>query len=380
MSKEELVACFLKDDAPLFHTGKLDGIIFPMTRTEAHQTKTPHIICRIYAFSEGEQYLIQKRAKDRAAHPNLYTDSASGHIRYHPHFDFPHIEQEAWRELDEEMGVQVVAGRLIDIHLEEFRSGGCELAYNFLALVTSECTPDPVETAPESGFRSRKELGAMLVDAPFVNITKEYWNRILKDNIATQFIEEFRNRSQPHQEAIKRDISSSAIGAMVGRFQPFHIGHLKLVQAIFKQVSFLKIGVGSAQYHDTPDNPFTYEERKQMILRALAAVGVSSDCFEVFPIPDLHDMAKWTAEVQQVFGEFDVFYSNNSWIRELFDRVGKNLGIPMKFDFNVLNGTRIRKMIFSQQSLKAVLPSEVIQYLEEIDAFSRFLEIYQNKA
>ncbi|MEM1589096.1 MAG: adenylyltransferase/cytidyltransferase family protein, partial [Candidatus Bathyarchaeia archaeon] len=46
-------------------------------------------------------------------------------------------------------------------------------------------------------------------------------------------------------------------GLFVGRFQPFHKGHLQAVKEILDEVDELVIVVGSAQYSHRIDNPFT---------------------------------------------------------------------------------------------------------------------------
>ena len=55
----------------------------------------------------------------------------------------------------------------------------------------------------------------------------------------------------------------------IGRFQPFHIGHLKVILEASKKYKKIIIGIGSSQYCNTIDNPFTYEERKLMIDESL---------------------------------------------------------------------------------------------------------------
>jgi len=49
-------------------------------------------------------------------------------------------------------------------------------------------------------------------------------------------------------------------GLFVGRFQPFHLGHLGVVKDILNEVDELVIVVGSAQYSHRIDNPFTQEK------------------------------------------------------------------------------------------------------------------------
>ena len=59
-------------------------------------------------------------------------------------------------------------------------------------------------------------------------------------------------------------------GLYVGRFQPFHLGHLRAIKAVLKEVDEIVIVIGSAQYSHNSNNPFTAGERLVMIRRALA--------------------------------------------------------------------------------------------------------------
>ena len=55
-------------------------------------------------------------------------------------------------------------------------------------------------------------------------------------------------------------------GFLIGRFQPFHLGHLEAVNFALSKVEQLYIAIGSSNKSNQPRNPFTVEERKQMIL------------------------------------------------------------------------------------------------------------------
>ena len=55
----------------------------------------------------------------------------------------------------------------------------------------------------------------------------------------------------------------------IGRFQPFHEGHLSVVKRALRDNDFLLIGIGSAEEDYLPDNPFTAGERWEMIRAAL---------------------------------------------------------------------------------------------------------------
>ena len=50
-------------------------------------------------------------------------------------------------------------------------------------------------------------------------------------------------------------------GLLIGRFQPFHLGHLNAVEYALKNVDILWIVVGSADKSHEYRNPFTAGER-----------------------------------------------------------------------------------------------------------------------
>ncbi len=58
-------------------------------------------------------------------------------------------------------------------------------------------------------------------------------------------------------------------GLLIGRFQPFHKGHLYVIGKIAEEVDEIIIGIGSAQKSHCLDNPFTAGERLMMIKKAL---------------------------------------------------------------------------------------------------------------
>jgi nicotinamide-nucleotide adenylyltransferase len=63
---------------------------------------------------------------------------------------------------------------------------------------------------------------------------------------------------------------------MVGRFQPFHIGHLALARQILGECDELVIAIGSAQFNFIEKDPFTAGERVVMIHGALAGATLNS--------------------------------------------------------------------------------------------------------
>ncbi|HVD07462.1 MAG TPA: adenylyltransferase/cytidyltransferase family protein, partial [Nitrososphaeraceae archaeon] len=82
-------------------------------------------------------------------------------------------------------------------------------------------------------------------------------------------------------------------GLMIGRFQPFHRGHLYLVQQILSECNELVIAIGSSQFNYTFSNPFTAGERIHMIHEALVEENVSLDKVYIIPIPNSENNSIW---------------------------------------------------------------------------------------
>ena len=56
------------------------------------------------------------------------------------------------------------------------------------------------------------------------------------------------------------------IGFLIGRFQPFHLGHLEAIKFALGKVEHLHVGIGSSNKSYEERNPFTADVRKKMIL------------------------------------------------------------------------------------------------------------------
>ena len=68
----------------------------------------------------------------------------------------------------------------------------------------------------------------------------------------------------------------------IGRFQPFHIGHLKVIKWILKKYDKVIIVIGTSQESNTDKNPFSIEERKEMINKTLKTENIEK--YEIIDI------------------------------------------------------------------------------------------------
>lgn len=83
---------------------------------------------------------------------------------------------------------------------------------------------------------------------------------------------------------------------LIGRFQPFHLGHEKLLKRALECAHYCIIVLGSSFQARTPKNPFTWQERADMIARTLPQADQARLVF--LPMRDYYNLAKWVAAVQ----------------------------------------------------------------------------------
>ncbi len=158
-------------------------------------------------------------------------------------------------------------------------------------------------------------------------------------------------------------------GLLIGRFQPFHLGHLEALQFALSKVEKLWIGIGSSNKSPEKNNPFTADERKEMILSSIS--DSISKKIQIFPIPDLDNHKKWIANIESIVPDFEVVFSNDELTQSLYSKLGKTVtSVPFK-QRETLSGTNIRQKILSDQDWKNLVPLGTKTVLENIDAKNR---------
>ena len=155
----------------------------------------------------------------------------------------------------------------------------------------------------------------------------------------------------------------------IGRFQPFHNGHLQLIAELTKSYEHIIIGVGSSQYSHTAENPFTYEERSEMITQALAEENINN--FSIIAIPDLHDPPHWVNHVTNLTPIFDIVITNNDFTTQLFKEKGYLIKHTPIYNRQEFSGREIRRRIREYEPWKELVPPVVYRYIIQIHGDQR---------
>jgi len=164
-------------------------------------------------------------------------------------------------------------------------------------------------------------------------------------------------------------------GLYVGRFQPFHIGHLEAIKYILKKVKELIIAIGSAQYSHTLENPFTSGERIIMIKNALIEAKIDLNQLYLIPVPDVNVHSTWVSHLISFVPSFDVVFTNEPLTSRLFKEANFKVEPIPFFHRELYSATEIRRRILKGENWEVLLPKSVVKFLKEIDGIGRILEL-----
>ena len=155
---------------------------------------------------------------------------------------------------------------------------------------------------------------------------------------------------------------------VLGRFQPLHRGHCHLIHhaAAYRDQHqpemTLRVMVGSSNREPSPFNPWTWEERIEMIISWLESENILNH--EVLAVPDLGDEERWVEHAEHWHGRSGVLVTSNESTRELYARAGWNVEMFGLENRDSLEGWRIRetlKMLVnsSKEEITAIMSSSV---------------------
>lgn len=151
----------------------------------------------------------------------------------------------------------------------------------------------------------------------------------------------------------------------IGRFQPFHKGHIYCVKKLLKSFDEVIIVVGSAQESRTKKNPFTAGERVEMIRLSFKS---ELSRILILPVPDINNHPYWVSHILSYVPKFDEVYSNNELVLELFKEKGfsvKEIGL---FKRKQYEGSKIRFLLNKSNHLwKKFVIKKVSTFIESLN-------------
>ena len=129
--------------------------------------------------------------------------------------------------------------------------------------------------------------------------------------------------------------------------------------------------VGYRQFKQTfgKDNPFSAEERKEMILSSIDES--MKDRISIYSIPDLDNHLKWIEKIDTIVPKFEIIFSNDKLTQHLYSKRSVTvLSIPF-LNREKLSGTNIRNLIKSDQKWDDLVPDGTKNFLVTTSAKDR---------
>lgn len=174
--------------------------------------------------------------------------------------------------------------------------------------------------------------------------------------------------------------SQEKTALLIWRCQPAHFWTLDaLRQAASHWITKVLFWIGSADKEYTENNPFTFNERYDMlgIYSNMINDILSFDPKDVYPITDFGDDKLWSNYIIKHLPKFDYVITWNPHVKKIFENLWFpviNLEIRVPIKASIIR-TQIR--MENKQVLLESIPQEIIDYLDKIDAFERFKKIYK---
>ncbi|MCE7742327.1 MAG: nicotinamide-nucleotide adenylyltransferase [Candidatus Heimdallarchaeota archaeon] len=159
----------------------------------------------------------------------------------------------------------------------------------------------------------------------------------------------------------------------LGRFNPPHKGHIHAIEHILEQpdIDEIIILIGSGEKAYSIKNPFTGGERLEM-LTTLVRKRFDITKFYIASIPDVNRNTIWPANVIDLVPSFDVVFTNNPLVIELFAKLAhkevREVPLASRSDFK---GKEIRKQMIKGGNWEKSVPEEVVKLISKFDGVKR---------
>lgn len=135
---------------------------------------------------------------------------------------------------------------------------------------------------------------------------------------------------------------SQSTAVFLGRFQPFHIGHMSIVERILTDYQRLLLVIGSAEKSGTDENPWTLQEREE-IIRASIPLELQ-ERMDIVWLDDVPDDDEWCENFKKILLSESILFTGNEWVRDICARHGIQTEWIDSYEIDI-SGTRIREMI-----------------------------------
>lgn len=159
----------------------------------------------------------------------------------------------------------------------------------------------------------------------------------------------------------------------LGRFNPPHKGHIYAIEYILEQTDIdeIIILIGSGEKAYSLKNPFTGGERLEMVTTIIRN-HFNINQFYITAIPDINRNTIWAANVIDLVPSFEVVFTNNPLVQQLFSNLGKKevREIPLN-NREEFSGKIIREKMMNEEEWKGLVPEIILPLIDQYKGVNR---------
>jgi bifunctional NMN adenylyltransferase/nudix hydrolase len=169
----------------------------------------------------------------------------------------------------------------------------------------------------------------------------------------------------------------------IGRFQPLHNAHVEIAKRAAELAEKVIVVVGSANQPRTFKNPFTSEERENLIYDSL--MGLETDLIVEHNYDTIYNDDAWAVRVQNIVNSHTKPEDNIAIIGHKKDETSFYLDMFPQWELvevplvEELSATQIRNLYFNKEFnpnfIRGVVPSTVLDYLLDFAKTEQYQQI-----
>lgn len=181
------------------------------------------------------------------------------------------------------------------------------------------------------------------------------------------------------------------VAVLIGRFQPFHHGHATLLQLALETAEQIVVVLGSSFHARSTKNPFSWQERADMIRATLSAA--ERDRVSFIAVRDYYDDHRWASaiktKVEQLYPDarrialIGHFKDASSYYLNRFPQ----WQLVAAEQLLAIDATIIRKVLFEAEDMRVsldviahYLPASIRQYLKAWSILPHYADLVKEHA
>lgn len=159
----------------------------------------------------------------------------------------------------------------------------------------------------------------------------------------------------------------------IGRFQPFHNGHLEMIKKILKENERIIIVIGSAEKNYIGTNPLTASERYQIIEESLKEAKIPAEKYCIIPVRNVNNYALWVNHINIYVPPYNRLYTGSKIVKACYEGTEIKI-IRLKRILN-LSSTKIREAILKNKGWEKMIPPAATKLLKKWEIPTRLKTI-----